>query len=61
MCVLTFYKVPTGNVNYYTHQLDAILHTFYTATLDFIICGDININFLINSERKKSIRYPITL
>jgi hypothetical protein len=28
------------------------LHTFYTATLDFIICGDININYLINSDRK---------
>jgi len=52
ICVLTIYKAPTGNVNYYTHQLDAILHTLYTATLDFIICGDININYLIGSERK---------
>jgi hypothetical protein len=41
ICVLTIYKAPTGYVNYYyTHQLDAILHTLYTATLDFIKCGD---------------------
>jgi hypothetical protein len=52
MCILTFYKAPTGNVNYHTHQLNAILHTLYTATIDFIMCGDININYLINSERK---------
>jgi hypothetical protein len=52
ICVLTIYKAPTGNVNYYTHKKDAILHTLYTAALDFIICGDININYLIDSERK---------
>ena len=49
---MTIYKTPTGNVNYYTHQLDAILHTLYTATLNFIICRDININYLIDSEKK---------
>jgi hypothetical protein len=41
ICVLIIYKAPTGNVNYYTHQLDAILHTLSTATLDFTICGAI--------------------
>ena len=39
-------------MNYYTHEIHPILCTLYTATLDFIICGDINISYLIDSARK---------
>jgi len=43
------------NVNYYTHKIDTILGTLCTATVDFIICGDININYLIDSARKNQL------
>ena len=55
MCVLTIYKAPAGYMNYYTHKIDTILHTLYTANLDFIICGDINISYLIDSARKNQL------
>jgi hypothetical protein len=55
ICVLTIYKAPAGNINYYTHKIDVILHTFYTAALDFIVCVDVNINCLIDSARKSQL------
>ena len=42
-------------MNYYTNELDTILRTLYTATLDFLICGDINISYLIDSARKNQL------
>jgi hypothetical protein len=36
-------------------KLDNILKYLYTPTLDFIICGDININYLVNSARKSQL------
>jgi hypothetical protein len=55
ICVLTIYKAAAGNVNNYTHKIDAILCTLYTATLDFIISGDINLSYLIDSARKNQL------
>jgi hypothetical protein len=53
ICVLTtIYKAPAGNMNSYTHKIDAILCTLCTATLDFITCGDISINYPIDNARK---------
>jgi hypothetical protein len=54
MCVLTIYRAPIGYVNYFLHRLDTILQILYTAILDFI-CGDINVNYLIESERKNQL------
>ena len=46
ICVLTLYKAPSGNFSICLLKLDTILQSLYTATLHFVICGDININYL---------------
>jgi hypothetical protein len=50
ICVLTIYRAPTGNFNYFIYKIDAILHTLYTPTLDFITCGDIFIYSFIHTH-----------
>jgi hypothetical protein len=55
MCVLTMCIAPTGNFSHFLHRLETIFQILYTPTLDFIICGVININYLTGSERKSQL------
>ena len=52
ICVVTLYRAPSGNNNSFLLKLDTILQSLYTPMLHFIICGDININYLNDSENK---------
>jgi hypothetical protein len=39
--------------------LDKILNLLRSSNIEFIICGDININYLVdNCKKKTTIRYP---
>jgi hypothetical protein len=57
LCVLTLYRVPSGNFRCFLliRVLDSILQLLYTHTLHIIICGDININYLLESEKKNQL------
>ena len=50
-CIIT-YRAPFGNFNFFINKLDTILSKLYSPALDFIICGDINIDYLKNTEEK---------
>ena len=52
ICVLTLYRAPSGNFGCFLLKLDTILQSLYTPWLQFIIYGDININYLNVSENK---------
>jgi hypothetical protein len=52
ICVLTLYRAPFGNFGSFLLKLNTILQSLYTPKLHFIICGDININYLNESENK---------
>ena len=52
---MTIYRVPTGNFEIFLNKLDTILSTLYKTDLKLIICGDININYLVDSEKKKQL------
>jgi len=54
ICVLTLYTAPSGNFRHFLLILDNILQFFYTHTLH-IICGDIKINCLLESEKKNQL------
>jgi hypothetical protein len=41
-----------GNFDFFIKKLDTILKKIFKANIEFIICGDININFLVESGRK---------
>jgi exonuclease III len=50
--VLCIYRSPVGDFDYFLTKLDFILNSLYKFNTEFIICGDININYLENNNRK---------
>ena len=50
--IIAIYRAPSGNFDLFLSKLDVVLRNLYTVTLDYIICGDINIDYLIDSDRK---------
>jgi hypothetical protein len=55
ICIIALYRAPSGNFDMFVKMLDNILKYLYTPILDFIICGDININYLVHSARKSQL------
>ena len=50
--VLCVYRAPGGNFDYFLEQLDCILNRLDNSKTEYIICGDLNINFLGNNNKK---------
>ena len=50
--ILCVYRPPTGNFSYFLSSLDSFLNQLYTNCINIIICGDININYLANTNNK---------
>ena len=55
ICTLTPSRAPSGKFSTFSLQLDTILQSLYTSRLHFIICGDININYLNESGNKSQL------
>jgi len=55
MCIITIYRAPTGNFNFFLQNLDKVLLSLYTPASHIIICGDLNINYLVENEQKKQL------
>jgi exonuclease III len=49
------YRAPSGDVNEFIERLDATLKYLYNPKSEFIICGDININYLNENNQKKQV------
>ena len=43
--IVTVYRAPSGNFDYFLNTLDNILNTLHNHKTEFIICEDININY----------------
>ena len=39
------YWAPTGDLDYFLKQLDIILNSLHNPKTEFILCGDLNINY----------------
>jgi hypothetical protein len=52
LCILAIYGSPLGNFNTFLTNFDLILHKFFNLQFNFIICGDINVNYLAESYKK---------
>jgi exonuclease III len=50
------YKALSGEVNEFLRRLDATLKYLYNPKSEFIICGEININYLNESSQKKQVK-----
>jgi protein involved in ribonucleotide reduction len=49
--LLAVYRSPTANVNKFLEKLDNALFIIYNNNSEFIICGDVNINYLDSYNR----------
>ena len=52
ICIMCTYRSPTGNVLHFLHTLDSILNFLHNNTIEIIICGNFNINYLNDNISK---------
>jgi exonuclease III len=52
LCILTIYtcRPPTGDFTNFLKQLDLILLKLYSNKYNLVICGDVNVNYLIDNN-----------
>jgi hypothetical protein len=61
-CILSIYRSPIGNFLYFLKTLVSVLISLYSNTIEFIISGDINIDYLNdNGKRKQTPCYLLQL
>jgi hypothetical protein len=58
--IITVYRSPTGNIAYVLNNLEAALNQVYNNTVDIIICGDFNINYLSDNQNKQALNSLLT-
>jgi exonuclease III len=49
------YRAASGNFDYFLNKLDNILNSLHKHKTEFVICGDKNINYLENNNKKKKL------
>ena len=54
-CIIAIYRGPSSNFDLFISKLNTILRKLYTVTSEYIICGDINIDYLVHSDRKSQL------
>jgi exonuclease III len=55
LCIVTIYRSPSGDFQYFINTLEKILSKIYNNFNDIILCGDFNVNYHINSTYKQSL------
>jgi len=53
LIVLSIYRAPTGDFNHFLKKLNDTLKYLYKPKTEFLICGDINTDCLLESNQKK--------
>jgi len=55
LIILAIYRSPSGNFTNIFKNLNNILNTWYTNKIEFVICGDMNINYLENCKKRQQL------
>jgi exonuclease III len=58
ICILSVYRAPSSNFALFLDKLEIILQLLYKNNTQLIICGDININYL-DENNKKTLLYSL--
>jgi hypothetical protein len=53
--IMAVYRAPMGHFNLFLNRSDGIIKTFYKVDSKLIICGDINIGNLTDSDKKRQL------
>jgi exonuclease III len=54
ICILSIYRAPSGNFAHFLDKLEMILNLLHNYNTQLIICGDININYLVENKKKRT-------
>jgi exonuclease III len=55
LCIWTSYRSPRGNFTNFLNRLDLILQKLYNNKYNIVICGDVNVNYLIDNNRRSQL------
>jgi hypothetical protein len=50
--IFCIYRAPPGNFDCFLNKIDFIHNSLYRHNLEFVLCGDININYMETSSKK---------
>jgi exonuclease III len=53
--ILSVYRAPSGNFTNFIHKMDKILRSLCSSKIEFIVCGDFNIDYLTDNSRKSQL------
>jgi hypothetical protein len=53
LCILAIYRSPGGEFTNFLKPLELILPKLYNNKYNIVICGDVNVNYLINNQRSQ--------
>jgi exonuclease III len=52
LIIISIYRAPIGSFDYFLYKLDYIFNSLHKDNTEFIMCGDINVNYLENNSKK---------
>jgi len=55
LLILAIYRLPLSNFMIFLKNLYSALNTWYSNETEFMICGDININYLENCKKRQQL------
>jgi hypothetical protein len=55
ICIIAVYRAPCGNFNSFLIALDSIINPLYKVKLKIFISGVINVDYLINNDKKETL------
>jgi hypothetical protein len=51
-CIISIYRSPVGKLPYFISNLDLVLNKLHSISSNIILCGDVNINYLCESNTR---------
>jgi hypothetical protein len=55
LITLAIYRSPIGNFSNFLKKLDTILNNVHNNKVEYVICDDVNINYLENCDRRQQL------
>jgi hypothetical protein len=50
--IVIIYRAPSGNFSIFLKKLESILNLYFRNNIKIILCGNINVNYLSNNNKK---------
>jgi exonuclease III len=58
--ILAFYRAPSANFNQFIERLHDTLKYLYNSKSEFLICGDINVDYFSDNNKEKQLNSLLT-